>query len=120
MSRRYRQAEHRSRRSPNVEGCRSEKEIPVNTLLVTMSVDPSRAGLVAQHLREDIVPWAQQQRGFVSGQWLLGAGQGFGVVLFETGEDAQQAAAGPRAFPYDESRAWNIVEVQVYERVAAA
>jgi hypothetical protein len=120
MPQRHRQAEHRSGRSPNVEGYLSAEENPVNTLLVTMSVDPSRADLVAQHLREDIVPWARQQRGFVSGQWLLGAGQGFGVVLFQTGEDAQQAAAGPRAFPYDESRAWNVVDVQVYERVAAA
>ncbi|WP_297701020.1 hypothetical protein [Mycobacterium sp.] len=92
----------------------------MNTLLVTMSVDPSRAGLVAQHLREDILPWARQQRGFVSGQWLLGADQGFGVVVFHTADDAQRAAAGPRAFPHDESRAWNVVEVQVYERVAAA
>ena len=35
-------------------------------------------------LREDIVSWARQQPGFVSGQWLLGPGQdhGMGAVVF--------------------------------------
>ena len=94
----------------------------MHTMVVHMSIDPSRAEVVARHLREDIVSWARQQPGFVSGQWLLDPGnkQGMGVVVFSSGDDAAAAARGPRSFPRDDARAWNVENVTVYDQVTSA
>jgi hypothetical protein len=87
-----------------------------------MSTDPARTDAVARHLREDIVSWARQQPGFVSGQWLLGPGhtQGMGVVVFTTEDAATAAAQGPRNYAHDNTRAWNIEDVTVYQQVTSA
>ena len=94
----------------------------MHTMVVQMSVDPSRAEVVTRHLREEIVGWARQQPGFVSGQWLLGPGQthGMGVVIFASEDAATAAAQGPRGFPRDEGRAWNVEDVTVYQQVTSA
>jgi hypothetical protein len=94
----------------------------MHTMVVQMSIDPSRAEVVTRHLREDIVNWARQQPGFLSGQWLLGPQQdhGMGVVVFASADAASAAAKGPRSFPRDEDRAWNVEAVTVYEQVACA
>ncbi len=94
----------------------------MHTMVVRMSIDPSRAEVVARHLREEIVDWARNQPGFVSGQWLLGpdGGDGMGVVVFASQDSAATAAQGPRNFPRDESRAWNVEDVTVYEQVTSA
>lgn len=94
----------------------------MHTMVVQMSIDPSRAEVVARHLREDIVSWARQQPGFVSGQWLLDQGnkQGMGVVVFSSEDAATAAARGPRSFPRDDARAWNVEDVTVYEQVTSA
>ena len=94
----------------------------MHTMVVQMSIDPSRTDVVTSHLREDIVSWARQQPGFVSGQWLVGPGQdhGLGVVVFASEDAAAAAAQGPRSFPRDESRAWNVEEVTVYQQVTSA
>jgi hypothetical protein len=94
----------------------------MHTMVVQMSVDPSRGEAVARHFREDIVGWAKQQPGFVSGQWLLTAGrnQGLGVVIFASEDDATAAARGPRSNPRDGDRAWNIEDVTVYQQVTSA
>ena len=94
----------------------------MHTMVVQMSIDPSRTDVVTRHLREDIVNWARQQPGFVSGQWLLGSGQtrGLGVVVFASEDAATAAAQGPRSFPRDEGRAWNVEDVTVYQQVTSA
>ncbi len=94
----------------------------MHTMVVQMSIDPSRTDVVTRHLREDIVGWARQQPGFVSGQWLLGPGQnhGMGIVVFASEDAAAAAAQGPRSFPRDEGRAWNVEDVTVYEQVTSA
>ena len=94
----------------------------MHTVVVQMSIDPSRAEVVAGHLRTDIVGWARQQPGFVSGQWLLDPDreQGLGIVVFSSQDAAAAAARGPRGFPRDEARAWNVEHVTVYEQVTAA
>jgi hypothetical protein len=91
-------------------------------MVVHMSIDPSRSGVVTRHLREDIVGWARQQPGFLSGQWLLGPGgnQGLGVVVFASEAAAAAAAQGPRSFPRDQDRAWNVENVTIYEQVTSA
>ena len=94
----------------------------MHTMVVHMSIDPTRSDLVTRHLREDIVGWARQQPGFLSGQWLLGPGhnQGLGVVVFASESAATAAARGPRDFPHDQDRAWNVEDVTVYEQVTSA
>jgi hypothetical protein len=94
----------------------------MHTMVVHMSIDPSRSDLVTHHLREDIVGWARQQPGFLSGQWLLGSGrdQGLGVVVFASEAAATAAARGPRSFPRDENRAWNVEDVTIYDQVTSA
>jgi hypothetical protein len=91
-------------------------------MVVQMSVDPARTGEVARHLREDVTAWAKQQPGFVSGQWLGrdGGTDALGVVVFASAADAARAAQGPRRYPQDAVRAWNIEDVTVYEQLASA
>lgn len=94
----------------------------MHTMLVQMSVDPSRADQVVRHLREDIVAWAKAQPEFVSGQWLLNDDRtcGLGIVVFASEDAAAAAAAGPRSFPRDDKRAWNVDEVRLFKHVASA
>ena len=94
----------------------------MHTMVIQMSTDPSRTDAVTRHLRDDVVNWARQQPGFISGQWLLGPGhdQGMGVVVFATEDAAFAAARGPRSYPRDDSRAWNIEDVAVYQQVTSA
>jgi hypothetical protein len=94
----------------------------MHTMVVRMLVDPARTDAVTRHLREDIVSWATQQPGFVTGQWLLALGnnQAMGIVVFATQDAATAAARAPRSYPRDDSRAWNIEDVTVYEQVTTA
>jgi hypothetical protein len=66
------------------------------TMVVQMSTDASRVEQVARHLREDVVEFAKQQPGFVSGQWLRSAdgGKAMGVVVFASEEAATSATQG--------------------------
>lgn len=92
------------------------------TLVVQMSIDPSRVEEVETHFRADIVSWARRQRGFVTGQWLRSPDgrSGLGVVVFASAEAAHAAAGGPRTYERDDARAWNIENVTVFEHVASA
>ena len=94
----------------------------MHTMVVQMSIDPARTDAVTRHFHGDIVGWARQQPGFVSGQWLLNPGlsQGLGVVVFATEDAAVTAARGPRSYPRDDGRPWNIENVDVYEVISAA
>ena len=94
----------------------------MNVMLVTMKLDPSRSEEVDRHLREDVVPFATRQAGFVSGQWLRRADgqQGLGVVVFDSQEQANAAPDGPRSQPSVQGRPWNIESVAVFELVAQA
>jgi hypothetical protein len=94
----------------------------MHTMVVQMSTDPSRPEEVARHLRKDVVEWTRQQPGFVSGQWLRGADRrwGLGVVVFASEDAATSAAQGPRNYPRDDNRAWNIESVTVYEQLTSA
>jgi hypothetical protein len=43
-------------------------------------------------LREQVVPRVQQSPGFVAGYWTRSEGQGLSMVVFESEEQARQAA----------------------------
>ena len=94
----------------------------MHTMVVRMSIDPERADEAARHLREDVVAWARHQPGFVNGQWLRSSdgSEGIGVVVFASPDAAASAARGPRSYPRDGSRAWNVKDVTVYEQLTSA
>jgi hypothetical protein len=94
----------------------------MHTLVVSMATNPDRYADVSTHLRNDVPAWAEQQPGFVRGEWLLSESRdvGMGFVVFDSAAAASQAAAGPRRYVNDDDRAWNITGVTVYESVATA
>jgi hypothetical protein len=65
----------------------------VHAALVRLTVDPDQAPAAAEALTSDILPRIRSASGFVAGYWLEPAdGQGFSIVLFETEDQARQAA----------------------------
>jgi len=94
----------------------------MHTMVIQMSTDPARPEEVARHLREDVVRWAKQQPGFVSGQWLCSTDRraGMGIVVFASEDTATSAAQGPGNYSRDDNRAWNIESVTVYEQLTSA
>jgi hypothetical protein len=65
----------------------------VHAALVTLTIDPAQAPAAADALVNDILPTVRTAPGFVAGYWMEPAdGQGFSVVLFETEEQASEAA----------------------------
>ena len=101
------------------------REDAMYTMVVRMSADPARLDEVSRHFENDVVGWAKQQPGFVSGQWLCAPSgeEALGIVVFESAEAADNAAKGPRGYGLnarDATRAWNIEDVTVYEQVVHA
>lgn len=96
----------------------------MNVMMVTMGIDPARPAELNEHLHSDVIPYATSQPGFVRGQWLLAAdaGKAFGVVVFSSAQEADAAAAAPRAMAqaHDPDRAWNVERVDVLDLVAEA
>ncbi len=70
-------------------------------------------------LQEQVVPRVQQSPGFVAGYWTRSDGQGLSMVVFESEEDARQAADQVKANmpPGD---AVTLDDVEVREVVASA
>lgn len=65
----------------------------MHAALVTLTIDPEQASAAASALVNDILPTVRSAPGFVAGYWLEPAGgQGFSMVLFETEEQAREAA----------------------------
>jgi hypothetical protein len=91
-------------------------------MVVRMTLDPARPDEVDRHLREDVVPWAKQQSGFIAGRWLrsVDSTAGMGVVAFGSEDAANAAAATPRSIVYSEDKAWAIAGVDIYEQVVEA
>ena len=94
----------------------------IHAVIVRMQLDPDRTGDVDRHLRDDVLPWARAQRGFVGGRWLRSddGTSGTGVILFRSATAASDAAAGPRAAAYPPGNAWIIAAVEVCSVVAEA
>ena len=65
----------------------------MHAALVTLTVDAEQAPAAAEALTSDILPRVRSAPGFVVGYWLEPAeGRGFSIVMFETEEQARQAA----------------------------
>jgi len=91
-------------------------------MVVRMRLDPDRRPEVIAHLQRDVAGWARHQPGFVSGRWFCSpnGADGLGVVVFEGAADVVAAGRGPGSTPHDETRAWNIEQVEMFEQVAEA
>jgi hypothetical protein len=92
----------------------------MHTMIVTMTLDPTRREDVERHLREEVVAWAMSRPGFVTGRWLCSENNatGMGVVTFTTADAASAAAIGPRTAP--PGKAWTIESVEIFEQVVDA
>ena len=65
----------------------------MHATLVRLTIDPEQAPAAAEALMSNIVPRLRSAAGFVAGYWLEPVdGQGFSIVLFETEEQAREAA----------------------------
>ena len=65
----------------------------MHAALVTLTIDPTHAPAAAEALTSDILPRVRSAPGFIAGYWLEPIdGQGFSIVLFETEEQAREAA----------------------------
>jgi len=65
----------------------------VHAALVRLTIDPAQAPAAAEALTSEILPRVRSAPGFVAGYWLEPAdGQGFSIVLFDSEEQARQAA----------------------------
>lgn len=73
-------------------------------------------------MQTDITAWAQQQAGFIRGEWLISehCDAGLGFIVFDSADAATRAAIGPRHYVHDGKRAWNITAVTLYESIASA
>jgi hypothetical protein len=93
------------------------KELDVHTMIVTMTLDPTRPAEVDRHFRQDVAPWAKAQPGFSGGSWLRSPDgtRGLGVVTFTSAEAAASAAVGPRAAR--PGPAWSIDSVEVFDQL---
>jgi hypothetical protein len=61
--------------------------------LVNLTVNPEQAPAAAEALMSDILPRVRSASGFVAGYWMEPAdGQGFSVIVFETEQQAREAA----------------------------
>lgn len=93
----------------------------MGTMIVRMDCDPDHRDEVVRHLREDVVAWAHEQPGFVSGAWRVSPDGtvGLGCVEFTSVEAAETAARGPRGY-HDPEVPFRIAAVDVLETVATA
>jgi hypothetical protein len=72
----------------------------MHAALVTVTIDPTELDQAQTALREQVIPMVSAAPGFVAGYWLEPAdGQGLSLVLFETEEQARQAAPPAGASP---------------------
>src|SRR5262245_31826721 len=109
-------------REPSVETIRGQDDDhpargrTMHAALVRLTVDPEQAPAAAEALTSDILPRVRSAPGLVAGYWLEPAdGQGFALVLFETEEQAREAA--PPVSSWD-APGIDITEVEL-RRVAA-
>jgi hypothetical protein len=85
--------------------------------VIKLTIDPERAPAAAAAFSSDILPRVKAASGFVGGYWLDPVdGQGFGLVLFETAEQAEQVK--PATFSWS-APGVTILDVDV-RRVAVA
>lgn len=84
----------------------------MHVLFVTVRIDPARHDEAINDLRENVVPHVKGAPGFVKGTWFGDTGNGHGVVVFESEEQAQQMASMVEA---SADAPVQIEDVKIYE-----
>jgi hypothetical protein len=97
------------------------KEASVHAVVVQVSIGAGRGEEATNMLREEVVPGAREQPGFVSGTWIRHSSgeRGMGIVLFESQEAAEATAQVIRSQPA-EGLPVTRESVEVYEVLAQA
>ncbi|GAC1440189.1 MAG: hypothetical protein NVSMB55_03920 [Mycobacteriales bacterium] len=72
-----------------------------HAVFVKVKIAPGRGEEATKSLREDRIPMVKQAPGFLRGTWFGDDHNGHGLVLFETEEQARQAASMVSASPDD-------------------
>ena len=87
-------------------------------VVVHASVTASAAASARSSLQEQVIPMVKSAPGFIAGYWLEPQdGKGFSIVLFETEEQASQAAPPPGASPTEGA---TIESVEFHQVIASA
>ena len=88
----------------------------MHAVLVKVRIDATRAEEALKGLQEHVVPQVKESRGFVRGTW-FGDGPGYGLLIFESEEQAQDMAGGIGSTPGAPTQ---VEEVGVHEVKAQA
>jgi hypothetical protein len=86
-------------------------------VLVKVRIDPARHDEAISGLHDSVVPQVKSAPGFVRGTWFGDQEAGYGVVLFQSEEQARSMATTVASAPDDPVQ---VEEVRVYEVNAEA
>jgi hypothetical protein len=94
----------------------------MHTMVVRMSIDPSRADEVARHFRYDIVGWAKRQpvSSPANGCAAPTGGRVWAWSSSPLGKPLPPLRRARATTPATNDRAWNIDSVTVYEQLTSA
>jgi hypothetical protein len=94
----------------------------MHAVIVQGKADPAREDEARKNLEDVVVPQAKARPGFVRGTWLrsLDTGEGIGVVLVESEDQARQAVEEIRTQGPPPGATFTIQSVGAYEVVAEA
>ena len=85
----------------------------MHALVVTVSIEKDHLKEAEEELHTRVVPMVRQAQGVVSGYWLAPVdGHGLSVVLYESEEAAQTAAAGIPNTPRPDFVTFDTIEVR--------
>jgi hypothetical protein len=94
----------------------------MHAFIIHGKADPGHEDEARKRLEDVVVPQAKTRPGFVRGTWLrdLDTGEGIGVVLFESEDQARQAVEEIRTQGPPPDASFTIQSVGAYEVVAEA
>jgi hypothetical protein len=94
----------------------------MHAVVVQGKADPARQDEARKRLEDVVVPQAKARPGFVRGTWLrsLDTGEGIGVVLVESEDQARQAVEEIRTQGPPPDASFTLQSVAAYEVVAEA
>ncbi len=85
----------------------------MHALAITVKIEPGREDEGVEYLHSNVLPGMKQVPGLVSGYWLASReGEGLTLLLFESEQTAQAAAAGLPSVPSADFATLGTVEVR--------
>jgi hypothetical protein len=87
----------------------------MHAVVTHVTIDPNRIDEAEKLLNSTVMPRATSAKGFVSGVWTHDAdGNGVGVAVFETEDDANALVSATQASPPPDGAPTTIDSVEVY------